>query len=352
MTTNHNDLFSDAAREVLADQCTPAVVRAIEAGGRTAGATAALWAQLEATGLADALLSEDDGGAGLGLGQVFGVLEQCGAHALPLPLGDTMVARALLARAGVARPAGSIALARGERLADGGLRCALVRSGQVAAAVLVQAGSEWRLLNTGNAQGTGQALALDATLTWTAAQVQAAPAVAVDAALDARTLQAAVVAAQMAGALSSVFQRTLQYANERQQFGRPIGKFQAIQHQLAVMSEHVFAARMAAQLGCSGAGVVPDAPARGHGQGALQRGGAGGVRAGACHPRCDRLHRRIRPAAVHTPPACLAPDGGQRSLLVRRGGRGPAGTPGHDPGHRAAHHRRGRGALKTIAAGA
>lgn len=253
-----NDLFADAARDVLADQCTPHAVRAIEAGGRTAGATAALWAQLEATGLADALLSEDDGGAGLGLGQVFGLLEQCGAHALPLPLGETMVARALLAQAGVARSVGSIALARGERLVDGGLRCALVRSGQVAAAVLVQAGTEWRLLGTADAQGTAQALALDATLTWTAAQVQAAPAVEVHGALDARTLQAAVVAAQMAGALSSVFQRSLQYANERQQFGRPIGKFQAIQHQLAVMSEHVFAARMAAQLGCSGAGVVPD----------------------------------------------------------------------------------------------
>jgi acyl-CoA dehydrogenase len=49
-----------------------------------------------------------------------------------------------------------------------------------------------------------------------------------------------------------VFSRTLQYANDRNQFGRPIGKFQAIQHQLSVISEHVFAARMAAQMGCSG----------------------------------------------------------------------------------------------------
>lgn len=253
-----NDLFADAARDVLADQCTPAVVRAIEKGGRTAQATTALWEQLEATGLADALLSEDDGGAGLGLTQVFGVLEQCGAHALPLPLGDTLVARALLAQAGVARPAGSIALARGERLGDGGVRCALVRTGQVAQSVLVQAGDEWRLLGTEGAQASPQALALDAALAWSATQAQAAPVVAVDAALDARTLQAAVVAAQMAGALKAVFDRTLQYANERQQFGRPIGKFQAIQHQLAVMSEHVFAARMAAQLGCSGAGIMPD----------------------------------------------------------------------------------------------
>ena len=36
-----NDLFADAARDVLADQCTPHVVRAIEEGGRTAEATTA-----------------------------------------------------------------------------------------------------------------------------------------------------------------------------------------------------------------------------------------------------------------------------------------------------------------------
>lgn len=261
MSMNDNDLFADAARDVLADQCTPAVVRAIEHGGRTAPATAALWEQLESTGLADAMLSEDDGGAGLGLAAAFGVLEQCGAHALPLPLGETMVARALLAQAGVARPTGSITLARGERLPDGGVRCALVRGGQVADHVLVQAGSAWHLLATADAQAAPQALALDAALAWTAAQVEAAPGVVVDAAQDARTLQAAVVAAQMAGALKVVFDRTLQYANERQQFGRPIGKFQAIQHQLAVMSEHVFAARMAAQLGChteDGQGVRPE----------------------------------------------------------------------------------------------
>ena len=29
MTTNNNDMFADAARDVLADQCTPQVVRAM-----------------------------------------------------------------------------------------------------------------------------------------------------------------------------------------------------------------------------------------------------------------------------------------------------------------------------------
>lgn len=258
MSENDNDMFTEAARHVLADQCTPAVVRAIEKSGNKNDSAIALWQHLEAAGLADAILTENDRGAGLGLSQVFGILEQCGAHALPLPLGETMVARALLAQAGVARPAGSIALARGKGLADGGLHCALVRGGQVASNVLVHTGTQWHLLSTEGGQRTPQALALDFALQWTAAQVHDAPRVALDTPDDIRTLQASVVAAQTAGALSSVFQRTLQYANERQQFGRPIGKFQAIQHQLAVMSEHVFAARMAAQLGCTGSGVWPD----------------------------------------------------------------------------------------------
>jgi acyl-CoA dehydrogenase len=249
-----DDLFADAARQLLGDQCTPAVVRAIEDSGRAAPEATALWAQLEATGLADALLPEELGGAGLMLAQAFGVLEQCGAHALPLPLADTMLARALLV--GQDRPAGSIALARGELLTDGSVLCALVRGGSVAASVLAQVQDAWHLLPVEGAHVVAQALALDAAFAWTAAQVEAAPRIAV--AADVRTLKAAVVAAQMAGALGAVFQRTLQYANDRQQFGRPIGKFQAIQHQLAVMSEDVFASRMAAQIGCSSDGLLPD----------------------------------------------------------------------------------------------
>lgn len=258
MSMNNNDLFADAAREVLAKECLPAVVRAVESGGRPAAATQALWSQLEATGLADALLSEDEGGAGLSLGEAFGILEQCGAHALPVPLAETLVARALLAQAGMQRPEGCIALAQGQVGADGSWHCAMVRSGLMAQTVLVQAGQAWRLLAVELATSKSQAGAADAAMTWSAAQVQATPLITVDAQRQVRTLQAAVVAAQMAGALEQVFQRTLQYANERQQFGRPIGKFQAIQHQLAVMSEHVFAARMAAQLGCSSEGLHPD----------------------------------------------------------------------------------------------
>lgn len=252
-----NDLFADAARQLLADQCTPQVVRAIENGD--SAAAAALWNHLEEAGFADALVSEAAGGSGLGLAQVFGVLEQAGSYALPLPLAETMLARALLAQAGASAPQGALVLAEGEALADGCISTVL-RGGTVAGHALVHHAGSWRVLAVADAQRADHAFVSDCAAQWSAAQWQAAAAVNVTLpqGLDVRTLQAVLVAAQMAGALNAAFKRTLEYANERVQFGRPIGKFQAIQHQLAVMSEHVFAARMAAQLGCASDTAFPD----------------------------------------------------------------------------------------------
>jgi alkylation response protein AidB-like acyl-CoA dehydrogenase len=51
----------------------------------------------------------------------------------------------------------------------------------------------------------------------------------------------------MAGAMEALQATTIEYASTRKQFGREISKFQAIQHQIAVMAQEVMAARMAAQ---------------------------------------------------------------------------------------------------------
>ena len=247
-----DEMLNDAVRQLLADQCTPAVVRAIEAGGPHQP----LWQQIEDAGFADALVSEAAGGAGLCLADVFGMLELCGAYALPVPLGETMLARGVLAAAGIARPSGSIALTLATRMSDGAIASALVGSGRVADHVLVQCDGQVRLLRTADAAVSDAVFALDAALRWPLVAWDAAPQL--PGAVDARSLQACVYAAQLAGCLMAVFQRTLAHANEREQFGRPIGKFQAIQHQLSVISEHTFAARMAAQIGCRADGIVPE----------------------------------------------------------------------------------------------
>lgn len=53
--------------------------------------------------------------------------------------------------------------------------------------------------------------------------------------------------AQIAGALDGVLNLSIEYANERQQFGRPISKFQSVQQSLAILAEEAAAANCAAQ---------------------------------------------------------------------------------------------------------
>jgi len=173
-----------------------------------------------------------------------------------LKLSEPLLARALLAQAGVAPPAGSIAFGEAAAYAQERVRCDTVRNGRVADWALVQRKQECLLLPVAKASAWPAGFALDATLEWSA--VDCDQAQRIKDTPDLRLLQACIAAAQLAGALMRVFESTLQYANERQQFGRPIGKFQAIQHQLSVISEHAFASHMAAQIGCQCEGFVPD----------------------------------------------------------------------------------------------
>jgi acyl-CoA dehydrogenase len=72
-------------------------------------------------------------------------------------------------------------------------------------------------------------------------------------ALPVWTLGAVARSAMMVGALEFVLEQSVQYANDRVQFGRPIGKNQAIQQQLALLAGDVGAARVAALVACEDA---------------------------------------------------------------------------------------------------
>ncbi len=252
-----DSMLTDAVEQLFRDRCTPRVVREIEGGGPTA----ALWAAIQEGGFADALVAEEHGGVGLGLHEAQPIIEACGRHALPLPLAQTMMARAVLTADGVAAPEGSIALARLHGAgADGPLLCRGVAYGAVADWVLVDLGAELALLPTAAAAAEKTRRghhSVDADLRWTGRDAAAArlrPATPP----DWRAAEAALYAAQLAGAMDSVFRSALNHANERTQFGRSVGKFQAIQHHLSVMAEQVAAARMAARMGCGSAGPLPD----------------------------------------------------------------------------------------------
>lgn len=234
------DLVEPFSR-TLASLCSFPVIRRIEAGGDML----ACWAGIEASGFLDALVPEVAGGAGLSLADASGLLQLLGRHCVPLPVGETMIARYLLAAAGESAPLGPIALfcgARGQR--------GLVSAGLGAKHFLVDDGEQLLLLAQADLdiRPTEVPASLAAWVSWENFErgcTLPRPAHGL------RPLAALVRAAAIAGAAGSVLEMTTAYANDRLQFGRPIGRQQALQQNLAVMAEDVVAARIAVELACA-----------------------------------------------------------------------------------------------------
>ncbi|MGK0672550.1 acyl-CoA dehydrogenase family protein, partial [Bordetella bronchiseptica] len=65
-------------------------------------------------------------------------------------------------------------------------------------------------------------------------------------------------AAGMAGAMQAVLDRCVAYVQERQQFGRALGRFQAVQQDISMLAEQVAAVAMAARLACASGALFPD----------------------------------------------------------------------------------------------
>ena len=246
-------LLFESIDRFLAGCSTPAVVREVE----RCHAAASLWAEVESSGYADLLVDEAAGGAGLGLREAFALWLACGRHALPVPLGHTAWVRAVLPLAGVDAPQGPLTLAaQCSRDAQGGWSCQNVAFGMVADWVLVGDAQGAALLPVagGERRPSGVHGSLQAHVRWPAHPAGALP---LPGPCDLLHAGALITAALMAGALQRVLESTVSYANDRAQFGKSIGKFQAVQQQLSVMAEQVFAARMAAEIGCAGDGIAP-----------------------------------------------------------------------------------------------
>lgn len=238
-------LLSESFERLLQGACSPAVVREVE---RSADA-AALWVDVEASGYLDLLTTGAGDGA---LRDAFPLWLACGWHLLPAPLAQTMWARGLL---GTGTPAGPIAIAASARRdGDGALRCVGVPFGAVAQALLLKT-PEGDLCCVPRSEAQVQRSGVHGSLQ--ADFVLRGGARALQQRADLQAAGALITATLMAGALQRLLSMTLQYANDRAQFGKPIGKFQAVQQQLAVLAEQAFAARMAAEIGCAETGLQP-----------------------------------------------------------------------------------------------
>lgn len=244
-----DSLLIDALEQFLGNLCDPHKVRAIESGG----SADLFWQGVIESGFADAVMAEQYGGAGFGLMDAAAIFLACGTHPVPVPLSQTIIVRAALAAQGIEVPEGAITIADVKVSDD--LSLVRVPYGCTSAWVIAQVSTDWWLLPLKDASvvPTGVYGSLMADVHWSRL-----PATAVRLSdggfmtLSWRELGALVTAVQMAGAMEKLLNVTVDYANQRIQFGKPIGKLQVIQQQLSVMAEQTFACRTAAMLGLSG----------------------------------------------------------------------------------------------------
>ena len=247
------------------EACTAELLEAAEQGVWPE----AVWNGLEEIGLVLAALPEEAGGVGLALADLLYIVDRSAYHALPVPLVETYLAGRLLVRAGIDVPEGALTVApvQGERLSiteqDGawsiqgtahrmpwGDVCghAVVVAEQAGQDVvaLVRLTPELAVAHTRNLAGEARVDVAFAGATVVDARALAGAREQLE--LDGALFRAV----QMTGAMERALELSLLYANERVQFGRPIGKFQAVQQMLAVMAGHVAAAKAAADFAVHG----------------------------------------------------------------------------------------------------
>lgn len=217
---------------------------------------AELWKALEETAVTQTLVPEASGGVGATWREAEVVLRAAGRHAAPVPLAETLVAAWLCAHGGHEVPSGMLSLACDADLRlDGGRVAGVLKRvpwGAQAVAVLAEVEGRLVLLDPSTAEvSSAKNLAKEPrdTLRFDAVAPLALGSQA-DRAGAVKTFGALARSCQMAGALEHLLAECVQFANDRVQFGRPIGKFQAIQHQLAVLASETAAARAAASNGC------------------------------------------------------------------------------------------------------
>jgi acyl-CoA dehydrogenase len=221
-------------------------------------------------------------GSGVEWSDLYAVLRVAGRFAAPIPLAETMLAAWIASSAGL--PVNEQPMSVGPVRADD--RLTLARDGngwrlsgrasrlpwatQAGRIVLLADGpdGEMAVLLTGTAEAevtNGRNMAGEPrdTLAFDHLRIAGDAVAPVGRGAERAALYrrgALARAVMMAGAMERALDTAVTYAGERKQFGRPIGKFQAVQQQLAVMAGQVAAAGAAADAGVEA--LSADDPAR------------------------------------------------------------------------------------------
>lgn len=257
MSATDNIIFDTASR-IFGDLSTPEVINAAEDGQWPEQ----LWQAIEESGLTLTWIPEANGGVGATMLDGFAVIKAAGGAPLPVPLAETLMAGWLLAKGGlqVAVEPMTVALLDktggelnwdGSKL-SGSAMCVPHGRNAKHIVVVVDADSKSMVLKFAVDQLAMTAQANLAGEPWDTVIFNNVMPVEIAELEDSvstgtvEALGALVRCVQAAGAMSTALELTIQYSMERVQFGRPIAKFQALQHSVAAFAGQVAAINAAA----------------------------------------------------------------------------------------------------------
>jgi alkylation response protein AidB-like acyl-CoA dehydrogenase len=246
-------LLWSTADKIFDDTCTAAVLAAAESSGFAADA----WSKVAEAGLPWLSVPESAGGPGGTLADALAVLHLAGRHAVPLPLAETgLIGGWLLAQAGHRVPDGPLAVVPGDQrdtLRLDGSRLSgtahAVAWASPAATLLALVGPSLVVCPAGSwctERFTNLAGEPRDTVFFSSAAVQVNPATVSKDELRRRGALSRI--ALIAGALGAVSDLTRAYTAKREQFGRPINRFQGVQAHLVVLAQQAALAQMACDL--------------------------------------------------------------------------------------------------------
>jgi alkylation response protein AidB-like acyl-CoA dehydrogenase len=235
--SDERELLRDTVAALVAKHASPGAVR--EAMDSDRGYDESLWRLLcEQVGVAALVVPEEYGGAGGTLGDAAVVLEELGKGLVPSPLlGTTLAELALLAADQPdADTLGSLAdgTAIGAVIFDPGY----VINGDIADIVIATNDGKldrWTTFSASPLTPMDPTRRLARITPESTAPLGTDPGVA-----DAAAI---LLAAEQIGAAARCLDITVEYTKERQQFGRPIGSFQALKHRMADLYVAVQSAR-------------------------------------------------------------------------------------------------------------
>ena len=272
--SDSQQFLQDNARKFFAGECPMADVRSILE--TDTAYDAALWAKMVEQGYTGIIFPEEYGGVGLGTVELILLMEEAGRALLPGPLFSTVALAGSVVKA-VASPEQQKKY------------LALICGGEARSTVaILEAGASWNSADvhiaSANGTLTGEKLfvpdavvadfilvvardgvfavdskapgiiiqrmdAMDLTRKVYSVRLNGTPARRIgDTAGLGRAFDvaAAALVAEMVGGMQRTLDITVEYAKTRKQFGKPIGMFQAVQHQCADMYLETESARSAA----------------------------------------------------------------------------------------------------------